>query len=155
MKFFEFCQNNTGGSFQVTEDLAHRVLIEAEDAEEAIQIAERLGMYWDGVENGNDCPCCGDRWYRPWSNDGMEFPYRYGSFKKKTAEDIAERYHGEVVERPEDKRRAGGDNFDVIFRTPESYMQYSADSYGWTDPDGYIYYKAGRKVSITGKIRQG
>ena len=52
MKFFEFCQSNTGGSFDVDDKLAHRVLIEADTAEEAIAKAEELVMYWDGVENG-------------------------------------------------------------------------------------------------------
>ena len=152
MKFFEFSQNNTGGSFDVDENVAHRVLIEADTADEAIEKAESLGMYWDGVENGMDCPCCGDRWYRPWSDDGKEFPYTYGSFEKKEAEKIAEKYQAEF-RKTEGKKTYGNREWDVVFRTPESYMEYLANEYGWTDPDGYIYYKAGRKVSITGKSR--
>ena len=152
MKFFEFSQNNTGGSFDVDENVAHRVLIEADTADEAIEKAESLGMYWDGVENGMDCPCCGDRWYRPWGDDGKEFPYTYGSFEKKEAEKIAEKYQAEF-RKTEGKKTYGNREWDVVFRTPESYMEYLANEYGWTDPDGYIYYKAGRKVSITGKSR--
>lgn len=150
MKFFEFSQNNTGGSFDVDDKLTHRVLIEADTAEEATAKAEELGMYWDGVENGMDCECCGDRWYRPWSDDGKVFPYRYGSMTRPEAESVAEKYNAEVVDTLHGKK--WGRDCDVLFRTPESYTQYLADNYGWTDPDGYIYYKAGRKVSITGKV---
>jgi len=30
-------------------------------------------IYFDGVEKGYDCECCGDRWYEPWgSRHGAE-----------------------------------------------------------------------------------
>lgn len=62
--FYEFHQNNTGGSFEVTDTLCRRLFIEADSEAEAITKAEELGCYWDGVVKGIDCPCCGDRWYR-------------------------------------------------------------------------------------------
>ena len=149
MKFFEFCQNNTGGSFDVDENLTHRVLIEAEDYDEAIRFAEGLGMYWNGVENGMDCPCCGDRWYKP--SDGKEFPFKYGRMSLNEANSIAESCGVEVV-KSKDVKSDESRSYDVMFPTPESYVQYLANEYGWTDPDGYIYYKNGNKVSITGRI---
>lgn len=149
MKFFEFSQNNSGGHFDVDEKVTHRVLIEAESADEATEIAESLGMYWDGCDEGMDCPCCGDRWYRPWSNDGIVFPYAYGAFGEKEANSICESYGAELKKR--DKESIGGREWDVLFNTPEEYMQYLADAYGWTKPDGYIHYKDGRKVSIYSK----
>lgn len=60
--FYELTQNNSGGYFIVDEKVCHRLFIEATSEEEAIRKAESLGCYWDGVENGNDCSCCGDRW---------------------------------------------------------------------------------------------
>lgn len=149
MKFFEFSQNNSGGHFDVDDKVTHRVLIEAESADEATRIAESLGMYWNGCDEGMDCPCCGDRWYAPWSNDGKVFPFAYGSFGEKEANSICENYDAELKKR--DKESIGGPRWDVLFKTPEKYMQYLADAYGWTKPDGYIYYKDGRKVSIYSK----
>lgn len=62
--FYEFQQNNSGGVFVVNDVLCHRLFIEANNADEAIHKAEELGCYWNGVEEGKDCPCCGDRWSR-------------------------------------------------------------------------------------------
>ena len=61
--FFEFDQNNSYGKFDVDDKVCHRLFIEAESEADAICIAEQLGCYWDGVNSGIDCPCCGDRWY--------------------------------------------------------------------------------------------
>jgi hypothetical protein len=146
MKFYELVQNNSGGSFAVNDDVTHRILVEAGEYKEAISIFESLGVYWNGVEEGMDCECCGDRWYSP---SEINFPYNYGGFKKSNAESIAERYGASVIKRTQ---YSGNREFDVVFDTPESYMQYLADEYGWSKPDGYIYYKTDgfslRKVSI-------
>jgi hypothetical protein len=63
MKFYEFRQNNSGGSFAVDDNVAHSVYIEAEDADRANEIALEKGLYFNGVDTGQDCNCCGDRWY--------------------------------------------------------------------------------------------
>ena len=34
-----------------------------------LRLAEDIGLYFDGVEQGMDCSCCGDRWYRAWEDD--------------------------------------------------------------------------------------
>lgn len=76
MKFFTFLQNNSGGRF----DIDHKkgidkfVVIEARDYLEANVFAEDLGLYWDGVADGRDCGCCGDRWDRASEDDGYDFP---------------------------------------------------------------------------------
>lgn len=145
MKFYLFNQNNSGGSFVVDDNLTHRVLIEADTVDEAIERAENLGMYWHGVEDGYDCPCCGDRWYTP-DDEGMKFPFEYSAFEKEEAEKIAKKYHAEVVENNRHK-----DRYNVIFKTPEIYLEYMADEWGYTDPNGYIHYKSGRKVIINGR----
>lgn len=146
-KFYEFNQNNSGGSFSVDNNVTHRVLIEASSYEEALYLAESIGIYFDGCEEELDCPCCGDRWYRP--DEAKEFPLSYGSFKKNEAESNADKY-GAILEKSNKKHLYGyGENWDIVFSTPESYMQYLADNYGWTEPDGYIYYKSGKKVEIS------
>lgn len=58
--FYEFRQNNSGGVFHLP---AIQVFIEADSTDEANRIAERNGLYFDGADDGRDCPCCGDRWY--------------------------------------------------------------------------------------------
>lgn len=61
-KFFMFDQNNSGGHFVVDKNLCHRIVFECESENEAIFLAENKGCYWNGVDDGVDCPCCGDRW---------------------------------------------------------------------------------------------
>lgn len=78
--FFTFIQNNSGGRFDIDHDVSKYVIIEADSADEANQIAEdRAGIYFDGCESGADCDCCGDRWYRQWGADeGTAQPEIYG-----------------------------------------------------------------------------
>jgi hypothetical protein len=77
--FFHFSQNNSGGSFDYdgTRGISVNVIIEAADVDEANFRAEQIGLYFDGVDEGNDCGCCGDRWYEAWGT-GDETPSIYG-----------------------------------------------------------------------------
>lgn len=61
--FYEFYQNNSGGWFDTK--MPRMLWIQASSLEEACDIAEEHGVYFDGCEYGRDCHCCGDRWYRP------------------------------------------------------------------------------------------
>ena len=71
--FYTFTQNNSGGSFITDEAIAHYVIIEADSADEANSIAESKGIYFNGCEIGEDCPCCGDRWYAQYDDkDGTD-----------------------------------------------------------------------------------
>jgi hypothetical protein len=65
--FFDFNQNNSGGSFnhEPKRGIGHYVIVEAFDAEDANRRAEAIGLYFGG--NG-DCSCCGDRWHAQWSD---------------------------------------------------------------------------------------
>jgi hypothetical protein len=76
MAFFEFDQNNSGGSFDIDDKrgIGPVVWIEATDVDGACDRAEDLGIYFNGCEDGRDCSCCGDRWYRPWREDGSAAP---------------------------------------------------------------------------------
>lgn len=79
MPFYEFDQNNSGGSFDFDEDagITRIVIIEADDAEEANYKARRIGLYFGG---SGDCPCCGDRWYEQWGGDkGDDVPSSFGT----------------------------------------------------------------------------
>ena len=60
MPLFQFRQNNSGG-----QDMGPKfVVVKADDADQANQIAQDQGpVYFDGVADGIDCDCCGDRWY--------------------------------------------------------------------------------------------
>lgn len=74
MAFYQFRQNNSGGSFDYDDrsGLSVNVYIEAGTADEANSRAEDLGIYFDGVDNGSDCSCCGDRWYRVGEYDRVD-----------------------------------------------------------------------------------
>ena len=77
--FYLYDQNNSGGGFDVNDRVTYNVIIEADSADEADAKAEDVGIYFDGTEDdGPDCPCCGDRWSRVWSNEGDETPMIYG-----------------------------------------------------------------------------
>lgn len=116
MSWYEFSQNNSGGSFITNKKVCHRVYIEAADADEANSKAETLGIYFNGIESGEDCPCCGDRWY-PAEGEGDKFPYSYTK--------------------------------ELVFNTPEEYMQYLANTYGWNmKPEARLYYNDGRVLEI-------
>ncbi len=62
MAFYQYMQNNSGGSFDA--HFGHSVYIEAESPSHADYRAETIGIYFDGCDGGRDCPCCGDRWSR-------------------------------------------------------------------------------------------
>lgn len=77
--FFSYSQNNTGGSFVVDDNVAHYVVIEANNYREANSKAEDIGLYWDGCSDGTDCSCCGDRWYKLNKNNiGDPVPSLFG-----------------------------------------------------------------------------
>ncbi len=61
--WYEYRQNNSGGSFVKNDKVTITVLIEEVDATKANYKAQDVGIYFDGVSDGQDCDCCGDRWY--------------------------------------------------------------------------------------------
>jgi hypothetical protein len=114
MRFFEFSQNNSGGSFHTDKNVCHRLFIEADSLDSAVSKAEELGCYWDGVRDGLDCPCCGDRWSVPWwKEEGYDYPYDYASKDR------------------------------LVFDTVEEHAQHLANDFGWTTPDARIFYANG------------
>lgn len=78
--YYRFKQNNSGGSFEYDpgKGITTDVIVEAENASQANEIAEKIGIYFDGCETGDDCPCCGDRWGRVRDRDATPTPQIYG-----------------------------------------------------------------------------
>lgn len=67
-KFYFFYQNNSGGSFDVDDNVAEYVIIEANNHHHANDRAEGIGIYFNGCAIGTDCRCCGDRWHSHWDD---------------------------------------------------------------------------------------
>ena len=81
-KKFYYTQNNSGGSYIQVEwtgpsdlggvfaaydwqDKQVDVWVMAQSTDEADELAQKYaGVYFQGIESGLDCDCCGDRWYR-------------------------------------------------------------------------------------------
>lgn len=72
LKIYQFKQNNSGGHFIINDEVCPNVYITAKNSKEANEKAESIGIYFDGVIEGVDCPCCGDRWHRVDEDDFVE-----------------------------------------------------------------------------------
>ena len=96
--FFTFTQNNSFGTFDVNYNVDHFVIIEAESADEANDIGEHIDIYFDGVEKGIDCECCGDRWYRSYG-EGTEKPEIYGKSPSEHSHEYIIYYSNGSIER--------------------------------------------------------
>jgi hypothetical protein len=79
MKWYQYTQNNSGGHMVVDERVSDYVLIQARNGAHADERAEEIGIYFNGVDDGMDCECCGDRWYpQSGCQSGDESPMVYG-----------------------------------------------------------------------------
>lgn len=80
-KFYQYRQNNSGGKFEYDkhDGISVFVIVEAHNYREANSRANNIGLYFNGCADGYDCPCCGDRWYEQWENDGDDYPMCYNS----------------------------------------------------------------------------
>ena len=154
--FYEFRQNNSGGHFDVDENLCHRLYIEADTQSEAISKAEELGCYWDGVYKGIDCPCCGDRWDEDCDEINIE-KYQTKGYKVWISGTNITRWNERygrysVIESPSSQPLGYADrkicSGKISFKNIEEYAQYLANEYGWTSPDARIFYKNGNVKEI-------
>ncbi len=166
MKFYELSQNNSGGSFDVNDKLCHRLFIEAESEKAALEIAEDLGCYWNGVDDGMDCECCGDRWYRSASEldleemntkwNGLEISQWLDKNKGTHIEDVViqnlkAQYPGSewlvepILERKYGSARVIG---KIRLDSVEQYAQILANLYGMSKPDCRIFYANGEVKEI-------
>ena len=159
MNWYCFDQNNSGGYFDVDDKVCHRLFIEAESFDDAISKAEELGCYWNGVDKGIDCSCCGDRWSL-WDDDPIDLDkynnkgYRvsaYKDFNDNAIDKWNKKYSKyEIIEQPTFKEEYGTRAYvgRIGFRNIEEYAQFMADEYGWTTPDARIYYNDGNVKEI-------
>ena len=161
-KFYEISQNNSGGSFVVDDKLCHRLIIEAYSSDEANEIAESLGCYWDGVESGDDCPCCGDRWYGSHEINIQDQNKKWNGFEVskwiKSEDDVDQVIKEMISLYPGatwlSELKVDGDSFSkkisgrVKLNNIEQYAQLMANQYGWTTPDYRIFYKDGTVKEI-------
>ena len=152
LKFYQFTQNNSGGSFESNDKVCHRIIIEANNEDEAIYKAESLGCYWNGVSNGNDCECCGDRWYCSPNEinikDYNENGYSVSEYSTNNIEAVREKYkefsfikEPEVITKKYGKTSITNIEASVRLENIEQYAQLMANLYGgWTKPDTRIFY---------------
>ena len=71
--FYTYRQNNSGGNWVGPV----YVIVEAASPEEADDIACAHGVYFNGVKEGWDCACCGDRWISTCEWDAYDSPGYY------------------------------------------------------------------------------
>jgi hypothetical protein len=95
MGVYVFDQNNSYGRWKGP---AKNIIVEATDVEAAQRGAEAAGAYWNGCASGVDCPCCGDRWSKPW-NDKPNY---------ETVEEAVRALSDNRWRRPEWEEEAGG-----------------------------------------------
>lgn len=81
LKWFRYRQNNSGGYFT---EPARKVYIQAQDENDANDIAEENGLYFNGCESGSDCDCCGDRWGYPYDDEGGELVIAEGDLEDRS-----------------------------------------------------------------------
>jgi hypothetical protein len=81
MGFYTFHQNSSGGTFHIDRDVREYVIVEGTDLEDITERAKQIGLYFNGVDTGDDCECCGDRWCKPWGpwSNLTEVPMIYDS----------------------------------------------------------------------------
>lgn len=85
--FYEYRQNNSSGFFVIDNDVSRYVLIEAPSADAANRKAKGVGIYFDGCDWGQDCSCCGDRWYER-SHPLDDFTAHHWQHDNKTFDDV-------------------------------------------------------------------
>ena len=152
-KFYEFNQNNSGGLFDVDENVCHTVIIEATDANHALSIFDPMIESQSG-----SCPCCGDRWstndpdeirLEEWKEKG--FPVGIYSHYK-DAEQRWEKLYGEFpqIESPKWSKAYNVKEFKgkIYFESIEQYCQFMANAYGSTTPDVRIHFMDNTKKEI-------
>lgn len=99
MSFYVFRQNNSGGYFNGP---AVNVWVEASSPEEANDVAQNHGVYFDGE---GDCSCCGNRWRQAYEYDAYDEPL---CLMDDWAEDVESVYSSLVVFRDGNTRKVLG-----------------------------------------------
>lgn len=153
--FYELTQNNSGGYFKVDDKLCNMLIIEADSEKEALNKAEDLGCYWDGVDKGIDCPCCGDRWYRYAEEIKINSPCiaTSRSYNDENKNKIVTEFYNKYSKynltdvKEENSLFREGEKYlkgTIYFNTAEDYADYyNNESIKWTTPNIRIFFKDG------------
>jgi hypothetical protein len=154
MNFYKFSQNNSGGSFDTDENLCQAIYIEAESEEQANQKALELGIYFNGVEEGIDCDCCGDRWCPAYGEERDHVVYLHSSNKDKL-ENVLQIPGACIVHKPGDMIKHGSvtrraDYHEINFDSLAQSLKAKSilDSMKWTSPSYRIFYANGEVEAI-------
>jgi hypothetical protein len=154
-KFFEFDQNNSGGFFDIDDNVTHRVIIEAKSEEEAIEIFKPM------IEDQSySCECCGDRWSL-WTREIELESYKEKGYPAsvythyKDYEGRWFKLYGNLPRKSEPTliKQSWGTEFkgEIYFESIEQYAQFMANAYGFSspqDPDIKIHYLNGTIKNI-------
>jgi len=156
--FYEFTQNNSGGSFVANDKLCHRIFIEAINVADAISKAEELGIYFDGTSTGRDCSCCGDRWHEPWDELNIDMMNEKGYLVSEygSTQGTEERWRAkygvyDIFEQPVWVKKYSSSAFEgrIVFKDIEEYVQFLTNEYGGnTTPDARIFFFDGEVKEI-------
>lgn len=78
--YYTYVQVDSYGDYHIDKKkgISEFVIIQAENSDEANETAERIGLYFDGVDSGRDCKCCGDRWVPATEDRASGFPEVFG-----------------------------------------------------------------------------
>lgn len=145
-KFFSFSQNNSGGHFDVDENVCHTVIIEAVNENHAKSLFEPMIVF-----QSSSCPCCGDRWSPEYCDEVKETnEFEADVFEKgKEGEQKWFDFYGkfEIVKPPSWQKQYGVTIFKgtVKTNTIEEYCQFMANRWGWTIPDIRVHFLDGTK----------
>lgn len=112
MPFYRFRQNNSGGDFTINEGVNVYVIVEALTPEAANARALSVGVYFDGLETGRDCSCCGSRWSPVYEDDGDDVPHLYGQPVKTVGYDT-------IIYLSDGRVLRGGDVYEAAPPEPE------------------------------------
>lgn len=117
--FWEFRQNNSGGSFVINDNVTVHVIIEATSATDANSRAEDVGVYFGGY---GDCSCCGDRWSSAWNDDRPDYH---------TLEEIDEQFLNTHLQNKSWMRRDGwvskGEAYAIVYCVNGDKIIYRKD----------------------------
>lgn len=158
MAFFQFQQSNPGGYYEFDEKICRVIVIEADSYDEAVEKALDMGVYFNGVEEGLDCPCCNDRWYRDDDTPPIEPLYGFIQADMIT-EEVLKKYNASIES--ETISDLLGLCYELRFKSIEDRLQYVTDNH-WNNrhlknkwnpekgewPDTRIFYANGTVKEI-------
>ncbi len=94
--FYAFYQNSSFGLYYLDSVFAPVMIVESDSVDDANARAIDIGIYFDDVNTGKDCPCCGDRWKMVDQDDATPRPIWRDQNVKSMSK--TPRFHDDYVE---------------------------------------------------------